>query len=149
MVSDELLALVSNRVKPETVFLPVFLTPRDASRHTSTKQIVEHIATIETRNSVLEAELGTVAQQSTRHESQLTDMQWKMEDFENQQLRNNLHILGIQEGAECQYARTFIIKVFKTAFPELISWDLEKEIQRAHRFPMHLKKQRLAGDAHG
>ncbi|KAJ1089508.1 hypothetical protein NDU88_002659 [Pleurodeles waltl] len=52
------------------------------------------IATLETRTSVLEAELGTVVQQSTMHESQLTDIQWKLEDFENWQRRNNLRILA-------------------------------------------------------
>ncbi|KAJ1208622.1 hypothetical protein NDU88_004005 [Pleurodeles waltl] len=48
-------------------------------------EIGERIATIKTCTSVLEAELGMVAQQSTMHESQLTDIQWKIEDFENRQ----------------------------------------------------------------
>ncbi|KAJ1109437.1 hypothetical protein NDU88_006798 [Pleurodeles waltl] len=110
-------------------------------------EVGERIATIETCTSVLEAELGTVAQQSTKHESQLIDIQWKLEDFENRQRRNNLSILGIQEGAEGQDTRAFIFKVFKTAFPELASWDWKKEIQGAHRLPLCLKKERLAGEA--
>ncbi|KAJ1141980.1 hypothetical protein NDU88_008308 [Pleurodeles waltl] len=68
----------------------------------SCSEIGERIATIETRTSVLEAELGTVVQQSTMPESQLTDIQWKLEDFENQQRCNNLRILGIKEGAEAK-----------------------------------------------
>ncbi|KAJ1155631.1 hypothetical protein NDU88_008360 [Pleurodeles waltl] len=60
-------------------------------------EIVECIATTETHTSVLEAELGTVVQQSTMHESQLTDIQWKLEDFENWQRHNNLYILGFKK----------------------------------------------------
>ncbi|KAJ1118917.1 hypothetical protein NDU88_007104 [Pleurodeles waltl] len=59
-------------------------------------EIGERIATIETRASVLEVELGTVAQQSAMHETQLTDIQWKIEDLENWQRHNSLCILGIQ-----------------------------------------------------
>ncbi|KAJ1153152.1 hypothetical protein NDU88_005914 [Pleurodeles waltl] len=76
----------------------------------SCSEIGERIATTETRTSVLEAELGTVVQQSTMHESQLTDIQWKLEDFENQQRHNNLCILGTQEGAEGQDTGAFIVK---------------------------------------
>ncbi|KAJ1195496.1 hypothetical protein NDU88_004776 [Pleurodeles waltl] len=81
------------------------------------------------------------------HDTQLIDIQWKIEDFENRQRRNNLRILGVQEGIEGQDARVYIIRLFKAAFPEQAGWDWEKEIQRAHRFPLYLKKQMTTGGA--
>ncbi|KAJ1105503.1 hypothetical protein NDU88_002909 [Pleurodeles waltl] len=53
-------------------------------------EIGERITTIETRTSVLEAEFGMVVQQSTMHELQLNDIQWRLEDFENRQRCSNL-----------------------------------------------------------
>ncbi|KAJ1163269.1 hypothetical protein NDU88_003730 [Pleurodeles waltl] len=91
-------------------------------------QIGEGIAMIEIRANVLEAELGTVAQQSAMHDTQLIDIQWKIEDFENRQRCNNLHIFGIQEGAEGRDPRAFIVGIFSAAFPDLAGWDWEKEI---------------------
>ncbi|KAJ1108374.1 hypothetical protein NDU88_005750 [Pleurodeles waltl] len=79
------------------------------------------------------------------HDTQLVDIQWKIEDFENRQRHNNLRILGIEEGIEGQDARVYIIRLFKAAFPEQSGWDWEKEIQRAHRF--HVKKQMTTGGA--
>ncbi|KAJ1088112.1 hypothetical protein NDU88_001271 [Pleurodeles waltl] len=95
----------------------------------------ERIATTEARADVLETDLGAVAQQAAMHDTQLSDNQWKIDDFENRQRRNNLLILGIQEGTEGQDARAYIIRLLKAAFPEQYGWDWEKEIQRAHRFP--------------
>ncbi|KAJ1108726.1 hypothetical protein NDU88_006096 [Pleurodeles waltl] len=92
-------------------------------------EIGERFAMIEYRASVPEGEVGTMAQQSALKETQLTDIQWKIEDFENRQRRNNLRILGIQEGVEGQDARAFIVKIFRAAFPDLGGWDWEKEIQ--------------------
>ncbi|KAJ1179777.1 hypothetical protein NDU88_005011 [Pleurodeles waltl] len=103
-------------------------------------EIGERIAMIESRASVLEGEVGTMAQQSALNKTQLTDIQWKIEDFENRQRRNNLRILGIQEGMEGKDPRAFIVKIFRAAFPDLDGWDWEKEIQRAHRFPLYLKQ---------
>ncbi|KAJ1138555.1 hypothetical protein NDU88_004936 [Pleurodeles waltl] len=60
-------------------------------------EIGERIATIETRASVLETELGSVTQQSAMHETQFTDIQWKMEDFENRQRCNNLVSWGYKK----------------------------------------------------
>ncbi|KAJ1082343.1 hypothetical protein NDU88_002511 [Pleurodeles waltl] len=61
-------------------------------------EIGERIATIESRADVLETDLGAVVQQTVMRDTQLSDIQWKIEDFENRQPRNNLRILGIQEG---------------------------------------------------
>ncbi|KAJ1115403.1 hypothetical protein NDU88_003627 [Pleurodeles waltl] len=53
-------------------------------------EIGERIATTEARADVLETDLGAVAQQAAIHDTQLSDIQWKIEDFENRQRRNNL-----------------------------------------------------------
>ncbi|KAJ1192527.1 hypothetical protein NDU88_001834 [Pleurodeles waltl] len=106
----------------------------------SCSEIHKHITVMETRISMLESDVGTVIQQSARHKSQLTDLQWKIEDFENRQQRNNSQILGNKEGVEDQDTRVYITKLFRGAFPELESWDWEREIQRAHRYPLNLKK---------
>ncbi|KAJ1202677.1 hypothetical protein NDU88_006474 [Pleurodeles waltl] len=61
-------------------------------------EIGERIAAIECRADALESDLGVVTKQAAMHESQLSDIQWKVEDFENRQRRNNLRLIGIQEG---------------------------------------------------
>ncbi|KAJ1096482.1 hypothetical protein NDU88_001622 [Pleurodeles waltl] len=61
-------------------------------------EIGERIAAIECRADALESDLGVVSKQAAMHESQLSDIQWKIEDFENRQRRNNLRLIGIQEG---------------------------------------------------
>ncbi|KAJ1207405.1 hypothetical protein NDU88_002796 [Pleurodeles waltl] len=61
-------------------------------------EIGERIAAIECRADVLESDLGAVTKQAAMHETQLSDIQWKVEDFENRQRRNNLRLIGIQEG---------------------------------------------------
>ncbi|KAJ1202035.1 hypothetical protein NDU88_005838 [Pleurodeles waltl] len=61
-------------------------------------EIGERIAAIECRADVLESDLGAVTKQAAMHETQLSDIQWKVEDFENRQHRNNLRLIGIQEG---------------------------------------------------
>ncbi|KAJ1117947.1 hypothetical protein NDU88_006142 [Pleurodeles waltl] len=86
-------------------------------------EIGEHIATMETGTSMLETDMGAVAQESVMHESQLIDIQWKMEDFENHQRRNYLRIFVIEEGVEGQNIRVYIVKLLKNAFPELEIWD--------------------------
>ncbi|KAJ1094340.1 hypothetical protein NDU88_007418 [Pleurodeles waltl] len=60
-------------------------------------EIGERIAAIECRADVLESDLGAVTKQAAMHETQLSDIQWKVEDFENRQRRNNLCLIGIQE----------------------------------------------------
>ncbi|KAJ1191195.1 hypothetical protein NDU88_000511 [Pleurodeles waltl] len=108
-------------------------------------EIGERIAAIECRADALESDLGVVTKQAAMHESQLSDIQWKVEDFENRQRRNNLRLIGIQEGVEGQDSRAFIIRLLKAAHPEQTGSDWEKEIQRAHRFPLRLRSQQLTG----
>ncbi|KAJ1165997.1 hypothetical protein NDU88_006410 [Pleurodeles waltl] len=57
-------------------------------------EIGERIAAIECRADVLESDLGAVTKQAAMHETQLSDIQWKVEDFENRQRRNNLRLIG-------------------------------------------------------
>ncbi|KAJ1153335.1 hypothetical protein NDU88_006096 [Pleurodeles waltl] len=78
-------------------------------------EIGEWIAAIECRADALESDLGAVTKQAAMHETQLSDIQWKVEDFENRQHRNNLRLIGIQEdqqlgkwGMESQLWRFFI-----------------------------------------
>ncbi|KAJ1190470.1 hypothetical protein NDU88_007208 [Pleurodeles waltl] len=108
-------------------------------------EIGERIAAIECRADALESDLGVVSKQDAMHESQLSDVQWKVEDFENRQRRNNLRLIGIQEGVEGQDSRAFIIRLLEAAVPEQTGWDWEKEIQRPHRFPLRLRSQQLTG----
>ncbi|KAJ1155071.1 hypothetical protein NDU88_007807 [Pleurodeles waltl] len=60
-------------------------------------EIGERIVAIECRADALESDLGAVTKQAAMHESQISDIQWKVEDFENRQRRNNLRLIGIQE----------------------------------------------------
>ncbi|KAJ1190218.1 hypothetical protein NDU88_006956 [Pleurodeles waltl] len=89
---------------------------------------------VETRISHLEDEAGS--QQVTREaiEKQLEDTQWKLTDLEDRLRRNNLRVLGIPEGVEGSDTHSFMVALFKEAFPDLQQWDWDREIQRAHRF---------------
>ncbi|KAJ1104871.1 hypothetical protein NDU88_002279 [Pleurodeles waltl] len=98
---------------------------------------------METRTEELEIEVKAATAQTTTQGQQISDIQWKLEDAENRQRRNNLRILGIAEDLEGQDTRAYIVSLFKQAFPDLNGWDWEKEIQRAHRFPLMKKKQAL------
>ncbi|KAJ1141904.1 hypothetical protein NDU88_008232 [Pleurodeles waltl] len=109
----------------------------------SCQDIGVRIATMETRSEELEIEVKAATAQTTTQGQQISDIQWKLEDAENRQRRNNLSILGIAEDLEGQDTRAYIALLFKKAFPDLIGWDWEKEIQRAHRFPLMRKKQAL------
>ncbi|KAJ1191306.1 hypothetical protein NDU88_000622 [Pleurodeles waltl] len=105
----------------------------------SCQDIGLRIATMETRTEELEIEVKAATAQTTTQGQQISDIQWKLEDAENRQRRNNLRILGIAEDLEGQDTGAYIALLFKKAFPDLIGWDWEKEIQRAHRFPLMRK----------
>ncbi|KAJ1203367.1 hypothetical protein NDU88_007154 [Pleurodeles waltl] len=107
----------------------------------SCQDIGTRIASMETRTEELETEVRAATAQTTTQGQQISDIQWKLEDAENRQRRNNLRILGIVEDLEGQDTRAYIVSLFKKAFPDLTGWDWEKEIQRAHRFPLMRKKQ--------
>ncbi|KAJ1117755.1 hypothetical protein NDU88_005952 [Pleurodeles waltl] len=90
---------------------------------------------MEDRTTAVEADVEARKEQLESHRGQLTDITWKLEDQENQQRRNNLRFLGIEEGVEDNNVRAYMIKTLRGAFPELTNWDWEIEIQRTHRFP--------------
>ncbi|KAJ1123952.1 hypothetical protein NDU88_002419 [Pleurodeles waltl] len=91
---------------------------------------------MENRTSIVEAEVEVLKDQVETHGIQLTDIMWKLEDYENRQRRNHLLFLGIEEGEEGNDIRTYMIKLLQNAFPELTKWDWEVEIQRVNRFPL-------------
>ncbi|KAJ1098003.1 hypothetical protein NDU88_003119 [Pleurodeles waltl] len=63
----------------------------------SCQDIGVRTATMETRTEELETEVRAVTAQMTTQGQQISDIQWKLEDAENRQQRNNLRILGISE----------------------------------------------------
>ncbi|KAJ1205671.1 hypothetical protein NDU88_001099 [Pleurodeles waltl] len=69
----------------------------------SCQDIGARIATMETRTEELEVKAATA--QTTTQGQQISDIQWKLEDAENRQRRNNLRILGIAEDLEGQDTR--------------------------------------------
>ncbi|KAJ1171610.1 hypothetical protein NDU88_003470 [Pleurodeles waltl] len=89
----------------------------------------------ETRISHLEDEAGSHQSSREAMEKQLEDTQWKLTDLEDRLRRNNLRVLGVPEGLEGSDTHSFMVALFKEAFPDLQHWDWDKEIQRAHRFP--------------
>ncbi|KAJ1119545.1 hypothetical protein NDU88_007730 [Pleurodeles waltl] len=90
----------------------------------------------ETRISDLEDDIGSQRATQEIMEKQLEDTQWKLTDLEDRLRRNNLRVLGIPEGVEGSDPRGFMVALFKEAFPGLHQWEWEREIQRAHRFPL-------------
>ncbi|KAJ1202736.1 hypothetical protein NDU88_006533 [Pleurodeles waltl] len=90
---------------------------------------------VETRISCLEDDAGSQQVIWETMEKQLEDTQWKLTDLEDRLRRNNLRVLGIPEGVEGSYTHSFMVALFKEAFPDLQQWDWDREIQRTHRFP--------------
>ncbi|KAJ1127395.1 hypothetical protein NDU88_005797 [Pleurodeles waltl] len=56
------------------------------------------LCSMEERIVAVEEDVDTLKEQSAMRDEQLTDVMWKMEDFEIRQRRNNLRFLGIPEG---------------------------------------------------
>ncbi|KAJ1186656.1 hypothetical protein NDU88_003437 [Pleurodeles waltl] len=79
---------------------------------------------METRTEELEIEVKAATAQTTTQGQQISDIQWKLEDAENRQRRNNLRILGIAEDLEGQDTRAYIASLFKQAFPDLNDCEL-------------------------
>ncbi|KAJ1152554.1 hypothetical protein NDU88_005329 [Pleurodeles waltl] len=65
---------------------------------------------METRTDVLQTEVKAAIKQSAVQELQISDFQWKLEDSENRQRRNNLLILGIAEDSVQDDVRTLVKK---------------------------------------
>ncbi|KAJ1181337.1 hypothetical protein NDU88_006545 [Pleurodeles waltl] len=101
----------------------------------SCTEIEAKLCSMEERIGAVEVDVDVLMEQSATRDDQLTDVMWKLEDFENRQKRNNLRFLGIPEGLEGSIIRTYMVKLLRGAFPELGDWDWENELQRVHRFP--------------
>ncbi|KAJ1143149.1 hypothetical protein NDU88_009460 [Pleurodeles waltl] len=101
----------------------------------SCTEIEAKLCSMEERIVAVEEDVDTVKEQSATRDEQLTDVMWKLEDFENRQRRNNLRFLGIPEGLEGSNIRTYMVNLLRGAFPELGDRDWENELQRVHRFP--------------
>ncbi|KAJ1177222.1 hypothetical protein NDU88_002483 [Pleurodeles waltl] len=66
----------------------------------SCTEIEAKLGSMDERIAVVEEDVDILKQQNAMQEDQLTGIMWKLEDFENQQRRNNLRFLGINEGLE-------------------------------------------------
>ncbi|KAJ1154715.1 hypothetical protein NDU88_007458 [Pleurodeles waltl] len=96
----------------------------------SCTEIKAKLCSMEERIVAFKKDVDTLKEQSATRDDQLTDVMWKLEDFENRQRRNNLRFLGIPEGLEGSNIRTYMVKLLRGAFPELGNWDWENELQR-------------------
>ncbi|KAJ1144366.1 hypothetical protein NDU88_010665 [Pleurodeles waltl] len=85
----------------------------------SCAEIEGKLSTMEERTMAVEADIEALRVQTATHDGQLNDIMWKLEDQENQQMRNNLRFLGIKEGEEGNNIRAYMIKMLQDAFPEL------------------------------
>ncbi|KAJ1217951.1 hypothetical protein NDU88_005538 [Pleurodeles waltl] len=78
---------------------------------------------METRTEELETEVRATTAQTVTQGKQISDIQWKLEDAENRQRRNNLRVLDIVEGLEGHDTRAYVVSFFKKAFPDLLEWN--------------------------
>ncbi|KAJ1215747.1 hypothetical protein NDU88_003355 [Pleurodeles waltl] len=60
----------------------------------SCTEIEAKLGTLDERIVAVEDDVDTLKQQNAMQEGQLTDIMWKLEDFENRQRRNNLRFFG-------------------------------------------------------
>ncbi|KAJ1117233.1 hypothetical protein NDU88_005433 [Pleurodeles waltl] len=101
----------------------------------SCTEIETKLCSMEERIAAAEVDVDALREQCVTQDGQLTDLMWKLEDYETRQRRNNLRFLGINEGLEGSDIRAYVIKLLRGAFPELTNWDWETEVQSVHRFP--------------
>ncbi|KAJ1164737.1 hypothetical protein NDU88_005171 [Pleurodeles waltl] len=97
---------------------------------TTCTKIGEKLNAIEERTSAVEANMGALQGEVETHTGQLSDIKWKMEDFENRQRQNNRQFTGIKKEVEGSNRRAFMIDLLKGAFPDLATLDWESEVQR-------------------
>ncbi|KAJ1194600.1 hypothetical protein NDU88_003888 [Pleurodeles waltl] len=83
----------------------------------SCTEIGTKLSLMEERIITVEEDVVNLKEQNTMRDEQLTDVMWKLEDFENRQRRNNLRILGIPEGLEGTNIRTYMINFPRRAPP--------------------------------
>ncbi|KAJ1121208.1 hypothetical protein NDU88_009329 [Pleurodeles waltl] len=93
----------------------------------SCTEIETKLTTMEERIAAVEVDVDALREQCVTQDGQLTDVMWKLEDYENPQRRNNLRFLGINEGLEGSDIRAYRINLLRRAFPELANWNWETE----------------------
>lgn len=98
------------------------------------------MASVETRTENLEKDVSALHAQESKHQGIINDLMLKIEDQEKRARRNNLRFLAIPEGVEGNDPRAFMVTLLKETLPELESWEWDREVQRAHRFPLTLSK---------
>ncbi|KAJ1090694.1 hypothetical protein NDU88_003823 [Pleurodeles waltl] len=94
----------------------------------SCTDIETKLSSMEERIAAFEVDVDALREQCVMQDGQLTDIMWKLEDYENRLRRNNLCFLGIDEGLEGNDIRAYMIKLIRGAFPELANWDWETEV---------------------
>ncbi|KAJ1123467.1 hypothetical protein NDU88_001936 [Pleurodeles waltl] len=80
--------------------------------------IGEQISVLEEISELLESEMGLIKAQEVSQEYRLTDVMLKLKEFENQQWRNSLRVLGMAQGAEGIDICSFMLTLLKGAFLE-------------------------------
>ncbi|KAJ1083159.1 hypothetical protein NDU88_003319 [Pleurodeles waltl] len=85
----------------------------------SCTEIDAKLGSMDERIAAVEDDVDALKQQCVTQDGQLTDIMWKLEDYENRQRRNNLRFLGIDEGLEGSDIQAYMIKLLWGAFPEL------------------------------
>ncbi|KAJ1096379.1 hypothetical protein NDU88_001521 [Pleurodeles waltl] len=96
----------------------------------SCTEIEAKLCSMEERIVAVAEDVDTLKEQSATRDEQLTEVMWKMEDFEDRKRRNNLRFLGTPEGLEGSNIQTYMVNLLRGAFPELGKWDWENELQR-------------------
>ncbi|KAJ1084771.1 hypothetical protein NDU88_004917 [Pleurodeles waltl] len=84
------------------------------------QDIGARIATMETRTEELGIEVKAATAQTTTQGQQISDIQWKLEDAENRQRRNNLRILGIAEDLEVLGINRTLLNILQTDGEETV-----------------------------
>ncbi|KAJ1113970.1 hypothetical protein NDU88_002210 [Pleurodeles waltl] len=90
----------------------------------SCTEIETKLCSMEERIVAVEEDVDTLKEQNATRDEQLTDVMWKLEDFENRQRRNNLRFVGIPEGLEGSNIRLYMVNLLRGAFPELGNWGI-------------------------
>ncbi|KAJ1119474.1 hypothetical protein NDU88_007659 [Pleurodeles waltl] len=82
----------------------------------SCTEIEAKLGSMDERIAAFEEDANALKQQCVTQDAQLTDIMWKLEDYENRQRRNNLCFLGIDEGLEGSDIRAYMIKLLRGGF---------------------------------
>ncbi|KAJ1213699.1 hypothetical protein NDU88_001331 [Pleurodeles waltl] len=87
-----------------------------SSNEPTVRQLRQQRKCTKTRIAAVEVDVDALREQCVTQDGQLTDIMWKLEDYENRQKRNNLRFLGIDEVLEGSDIRAYMIKLLRGAF---------------------------------